>query len=122
MTIKTLLIVDDSMTARLLIQAMIQELQPEWNFLQAASADEAIDILQNSSVDYFSIDYNMPGKTGLDLIHIIRQSHPKNRIVLLTANTQPQIEKKAKQLDSICVYKPLTDAVIKQIEKYFIHD
>ncbi|MDH5360713.1 MAG: response regulator [Gammaproteobacteria bacterium] len=122
MTIKTLLIVDDSTTARLLIQAMLKELHPEWNYLQAANAEEALEILQKSPVDYFSIDYNMPNVTGLELIHTIRQNHPNNRIVLLTANIQPQVDIKAKQLDCLCLNKPLTDSVIKQAAEHFTHE
>lgn len=121
MTIKTLLIVDDSTTARLLIKAMFEELHPEWNYLQAASANEALEVLRQSAADYFSIDYNMPGKNGVELIQEIRKTHPDKPIVLLTANIQPQVEEKAKHLNSICIYKPLTDAAIKQAEEYFTH-
>ena len=122
MTIKTLLIVDDSTTARLLIKAMFEELHPDWEYLQAASGDEALVLLQHSSVDYFSIDYNMPGLSGLDLIQKVRTTHSENPIVLLTANIQPQIEEKAKNLNCLCIHKPLTDNAIKQAEEYFTHE
>ena len=122
MTTKTLLIVDDSMTARLLIQSMFTELQPDWCYLQAAGGDEALDIVQKNHVDYFTIDYNMPGLSGLELIEKIRTTHPDNPIVLLTANIQPQIETKAKQHNTQCLHKPLTDDTIKQAEEYFSHE
>lgn len=122
MTIKTLLIVDDSMTARLLIKAMFEELHPEWNYLQADSTDNALEVLQQSPVDFFTIDYNMPGLTGLDLIQEIRKIHPDKPIVLLTANIQPQIEVKAKQFNSMCIHKPLTEDAIKQAEEFFTHE
>ncbi|MDH5183861.1 MAG: response regulator [Gammaproteobacteria bacterium] len=122
MTTKTLLIVDDSTTSRLLIKAMFAEIQPEWNYLQAAGGDEALNILQSTPVDYFSIDYNMPGLSGLELIEEVRKTHPQSPIVLLTANIQPQIEEKSKLFNSLCIHKPLTDDTIKQAEEHFSHE
>jgi len=122
MTIKTLLIVDDSVTARLLIKAMFEELHPDWAYLQANNAKEALSILQNSNVDYFSIDYNMPGQSGLELIEEIRKQHKEHRAILLTANIQPQIVKKAESLNVLCLHKPLSDELIQQAEAYFSHE
>lgn len=119
MKIKTLLIVDDSTTARLLVKAMFEVLHPEWNYLEAANGDEALKILQQSSVDFFSIDYNMPEKNGLELIQEIRKNLPDKPIVLLTANIQPEIEDKATSFNCLCIHKPFTEAAIKQAEEFF---
>ena len=116
------MIVDDSTTARLLIKAMFEEIHSDWNYLQASSTDEALELVKSSSIDYFSIDYNMPGRNGVELIQEIRKTHTTSPIVLLTANIQPQVAEKAKKLNTLCIHKPLTDDAIKQAEEYFTHE
>jgi CheY-like chemotaxis protein len=39
---KKLLIVDDSKVSRMVIRAHVKAVQPEWEFIEAASGEEAI--------------------------------------------------------------------------------
>ncbi len=47
-----------------------------FNIITAESAEEAIKILSDESIDLLITDHFMPQKTGLELIEEVNQSHP----------------------------------------------
>jgi len=50
----------------------------------AASADEAITQLQRTPADYAVIDLRMPGRSGLELVQALHQTHPSLQALILT--------------------------------------
>jgi two-component system, NarL family, nitrate/nitrite response regulator NarL len=52
---------------------------------QAASADEALDLVQQTSPDVALLDVSMPGD-GLHAAQRITSGHPKTRVVMLTVS------------------------------------
>jgi CheY-like chemotaxis protein len=119
MSKKTVLIVDDSMTARLIIKSILEQIRPDWQILQAPSAKDAIAMDSEHSIDFFVIDYHMPETTGLELIEKLPKRVQERRTVLLTANIQPQISERAKMLNALCLHKPITEDIIKKTANYF---
>ena len=55
------------------------------NVLTAASYDEALDIYRNETIDMLFVDIEMPGKSGIDLVEMIRADDRKTPIVMVTA-------------------------------------
>ncbi len=60
------------------------------NVLTAASYDEALDIYRNETIDMLFVDIEMPGKSGIDLVKVIRIDDKKTPIVMVTAYSDTQ--------------------------------
>ena len=55
------------------------------NVLTAASYDEALKIYHGEEIDMLFVDIEMPGKSGIDLVEVIRTDDKKTPIVMVTA-------------------------------------
>jgi CheY-like chemotaxis protein len=103
------LVVDDSKLARIVVGKAIAALQPDWERVEAGTADEALKILEGRSVDVVILDYNMPGRSGLDLAEDLRARFPAMPIALATANVQDEVIARARSYDVAFVPKPITE-------------
>jgi CheY-like chemotaxis protein len=113
---RSVLLVDDSKFARLLVKAFIESSFPDWTVDEAVDAIDAQTRADARSFDYFIIDFNMPGKNGLELGADIRQQHPQSTVALLTANIQQDIQNKTETLGMDFIAKPPTQ---EKITAYF---
>lgn len=109
----TILLVDDSKLARIVAGKTIAALQPEWRRVEASNADEALEALKAQPVDLAVLDFNMPGKDGLELAAELRQAYPDMPIAIITANVQNEIIARARELNATFVGKPVTEETIK---------
>lgn len=83
-TVKILL-VDDSVVAR---RVLTHALQDEFEICgYAASAQIALEKIDQLSPDLVVLDIHMPGMSGLELLPILRQLHPGLRVVLFSRST-----------------------------------
>lgn len=103
------LIVDDSKLARMVMASAFRRLRPDWDLVEATSAQEALDKISAGAIDLALVDFNMPGTDGLELLAKIRQSHPKIPVALVSANLQDEIIERTRELNAAFVPKPLTD-------------
>ena len=106
----TVLIVDDSKLARIVAGRKIHALQPDWQHVEAANAEEAMAIVGERQIDVALLDYNMPGRNGLDLAAQLRALHPAMPIAVITANVQDEVIARARAVDATFVGKPVTEA------------
>ncbi len=104
-----ILIVDDSKLARIVVGKALTALQPDWERVEAGAADEALSILERRTVDVVILDYNMPGRSGLDLAEDLRTRFPKMPIALATANVQDEVIARARAANVAFVAKPITE-------------
>jgi len=105
----TVLIVDDSKLARIVVGRAVATVQPGWSRIEAASAEEAETLLEHGGVDLMIIDYNMPGCNGLELADRVRSRFANMPIALATANVQDEIVAKARSINVTFVPKPITE-------------
>jgi putative nucleotidyltransferase with HDIG domain len=77
----TILIVDDERGPR---DSLRMILSPTYRVLQASSGAEALDCLRQESVDLMTLDLNMPGMHGRDLMRTVRSEFPQIEIVIIT--------------------------------------
>src|SRR5579875_1083332 len=63
----TVLIVDDSKLARIVAAKALTVLQPDWARQEASNAEEALAAIAGGTIDVALLDFNMPGRDGLDL-------------------------------------------------------
>lgn len=103
-----LLLVDDSRIARLSLSRQLKSLNLDLQLLEADSADAAEALLCDQSVDIALIDFNMPGRDGLELAESVSARFPKIRMALVTANIQDALALRARQLGMAFLPKPTT--------------
>ncbi len=77
----------------------------------AASGQQALDILQTASYDLILLDLIMPGLNGAEVARIVRQKYPETKIVIITAFPKEMV--KLQEGDS-------TDALF--IKPFKLHD
>ena len=104
----TVLVVDDSKLARINAGKALTQLQPEWRRLEAASAAEALSLVEREPIDVALVDFNMEEKDGLTLAAELREAHPTMPIAIITANIQDEIIARAREINASFVAKPLT--------------
>ena len=105
----TVLIVDDSKLARIVAGKALAALQPDWNRVEAANADDALAIVRDRKVDLALLDFNMPGKDGLELAAELRSFRPDMPIAVITANVQDEVIARARAVSAAFVGKPVTE-------------
>jgi CheY-like chemotaxis protein len=106
------LIVDDSKLARMVMASALRRIRPDWELVEATSAQDALEAISVGSVDLALVDFNMPGTDGLELLAKIRQLHPKMPVALVSANLQDEIISRTRELNAAFVAKPLTDEAL----------
>lgn len=112
----TMLIIDDSRVARMLLRAFVLERRPEMVVLEAANADEALArAAQTPAINLVSIDYSMPGVDGLQLAEQLQAALPAARKVLMTANIQESIRSRAEAMGIRFIAKPITEASVDSL-------
>ena len=105
----TILIVDDSKLARIVMSKAITALQPEWARVEAGSADEAMAIVEKQTVDVAVLDFNMPGRDGLVLAAELRARFPEMSIAVATANVQDEVIAGTRAANATFINKPVTE-------------
>ncbi len=105
---KTILIVDDSKLARLIISNIINACYPHWKIIEAEDVVDAAEKSKGRSFDAISLDVNMPGEDGLSFAPRLKKMCPDIPIALLTANIQPKVQERAKELGLYFIPKPIT--------------
>ncbi len=76
-----ILVVDDDPAARLSLQAILEEL---YEVAVAASVDEAERILAEQHILVLVTDYEMPERSGMDLIFLVLEKYPLIVPILFT--------------------------------------
>ncbi len=114
-TKKTLLVVDDSKVSRMMICKIVKERHPEWTLEEAANGEEALQKAQQVEIDFYSVDLNMPGMDGIELIEQLLVKYSDAKIVLLTANVQENVIEIALKLGAACVHKPINEESIDKM-------
>lgn len=109
----TILIVDDSKLARIVIRRALAALESDWKIVEASSADTAMAALSAEPIHAALIDYNMPGKNGLEVLEDIRALYPSLPVALTTANVQDAILEGARALNAAYLRKPMSAEVLQ---------
>jgi CheY-like chemotaxis protein len=106
------LIVDDSKLARMVMASAFRRIRSDWELIEAANATDALEAISTQAVDITLVDFNMPGTDGLELVGLIRKTHPKMPVAVVSANVQTEIISRARELNAAFIAKPLTDEAL----------
>jgi CheY-like chemotaxis protein len=109
---KTVLVVDDSRVSRLMARQFILSARPDWTVMDAATGEEALDLVKTIAPALILIDVNMPGIGGMAAAEQLRNNCPSAYISLVTANVQNATRNRANELGIGFMEKPITEARI----------
>jgi len=89
----TILVVDDSPTARLQLRVVLEE--AGFAVLEADNGLEGLEEARRNPVDAMVVDLNMPVMTGLEMIAAVRQltAHRKTPIIVGTTEASEEAVK-----------------------------
>ena len=113
--IKKILIVDDSLVARMVIQHSIPT-DKGYEVLTALNGKEGVEKFRRFMPDVTFMDLNMPELDGYSAMKQILAFSPKAIIISLTADTQEKSISKATELGAFAVIlKPPTPDLIRAL-------
>jgi len=77
-----ILVIDDDENYRAVLRGFIEE--KGHTVLEASGADEGLKVFSEEKIDLVVSDMMMPVKSGLDLLHALKQIQPKVLFIMVT--------------------------------------
>jgi CheY-like chemotaxis protein len=93
---KVVLFVDDEEMVLTVGSLMLQKLGCK--VLTASRGQEAIDIFKKNDIDFVVLDMQMPGMSGYEVYHQLKEIQPKVKILLASGYTGIQPEKRIESI------------------------
>lgn len=87
MSMKKILIVDDSPTMRRMVTASLRDLQ-DVSFNEAGSGLEAIEQLALAPFDLMVLDLNMPDMHGMEVVRFVRRHQTYRALPIIVLTTR----------------------------------
>ena len=122
MKLNKVLLVDDSEADQYLTQIVVQDYNPNIEFLVASDGREALDMLaaMDAYPDLVLLDINMPGLNGYNFLDEYSQLDNQSAIVVMLSSSS-QTSDKERCLSYECVVdyfiKPLTKEDLERLEE-----
>lgn len=114
---KRIIVVDDSVTARMFIKRCLQIIGlQEAEFAEAGNGKEALSLLKKEPADLLVTDLNMPVMDGETLLKWIKGNPRLNTtpVVVITSAGNPAKEAQLNDLGAHCVLnKPVNPALLR---------
>ena len=114
--VQTILVVDDSGTARMIIKQCLAIIGlKDKKYLEASNGRDAVEVLKQSSVDLVVTDLNMPVMDGEALLLEIKGSTDWKKIpvIVITSTSNDVREKTLREVGAEAVIsKPVNPAVL----------
>lgn len=108
MTVRRILIVDDSPDVRRMLAISLRMLGPEFDVLEVPSAEEALFIGSRLPLDLMVADVRLPGMSGLDMLVRLRKRSPELKVILVTGSVDAQIRRQVADAGADAFfYKPV---------------
>jgi two-component system, chemotaxis family, chemotaxis protein CheY len=108
MTMKVLIVDDSAMARKMLIKALPQELTQAIS--QASNGQEALAICRQQHIDLMFLDLQMPVLDGYQTLLEIRNEKLPCKVVIVSADVQPDAEKITNRLGAVAFLKKPIDA------------
>jgi len=107
------LVVDDSKLARMAVAKALTAIHPDWTRVEAANADEALAFAKSDSFDMAILDFNMPGRDGLQLATEMLALRPGVPLAVISANHQVEVVTRAREVGATFLQKPVTEKALR---------
>ncbi len=83
--LKKILVVDDYLPTRNLIVDTLGQ-SAQYQIQEAENGQDALHLFENNDFDLIISDIMMPGMSGMDLLHMIRERNPAAAVIMITGN------------------------------------
>jgi len=122
----TIVIADDSRTARFLIRQYLEMVGfYHAEFIEAENGRQALQLLKESKADILFTDYKMPEMDGLDLLRRVKASptlHELPVVVITSFANQAKIDELSENGAYAVLQKPLSLSKLHETMKPFLSD
>lgn len=115
MTIRVLLVDDETGFVETLAKRLNLR---RFDVVTAASANEALEVLERVEVDVAVVDVRMPGTDGIEATRSIRNRHPSVEVILLTGHASLEASHEGLAIGAFdYILKPVSiDELVYKIE------
>lgn len=112
-----ILIIDDSVVARLSLKACLPK--DTHQLLEAADGLQGVALFTTERPDITFLDLTMPGMDGAEALRQIRTADAHARVIILTADIQRKTIERVMQLGAYAVIKkpPSQEAVLTELNR-----
>ena len=112
------LIVDDHELVLSGLQKLVYQYYPKAFICTAKSAEDAIIQLGQKQWDFVITDVSLPGKSGIELVQIIKEKSSESKIIVVTQHTELWIIKQLVEVapDAIALKMNEQEEIIKAIQ------
>ena len=113
-----IMIIDDSLVARMSLKACIPK-DAGHELTEGNDGSVAIELYQSFKPDVTFMDLTMPGMDGIVALEAIRRLDPSARVIILTADIQRRTIERVTELGACAVVKkpPAKEAVLAELDK-----
>lgn len=84
------LIADDHANVRRGLREIVTDAFAGTHFSEAANGDEVLAQLAKSQCGVLLLDINMPGRSGLDVLHDVRHMYPQLPVIMVSVQPENQ--------------------------------
>lgn len=113
-----ILIVDDSVIARMSVKSCIPKDQGH-DLTEAGDGTTALEKFRSVLPDVTFLDITMPDKSGLEVLEELRLDFPNAIVIILSADIQKQTQERAQQLGAFSIVRkpPVKEVVQAELVK-----
>lgn len=116
---ETVLVVDDDEIQLEITEDLLQSMGVQHVVKARDGMEQALEIMQQHPIDAATLDFHMAGINGIELLRSVRNLQPAAKYVLLTADSHETIAREATTLGALYCPKPLNNAQLDRILRYF---
>lgn len=112
-----ILVVDDSLSARMLLKnAFSEAIKKNSNFFEASNGEEAVEIFKQENPNIIFMDLTMPKMNGMEALQEIKKISPEAIVVMVTADRQKETKKELVAAGAANVLnKPVDEDELREI-------
>jgi DNA-binding response OmpR family regulator len=119
--VKRILLAEDEEVLRMLVVDTLEE--NDYQVDEASDGIEAVQLFDENNYDLLVLDYMMPGLTGLEVIHHVRQKNKEVKILMLSAKSQQfEQEKVIEAGANYFMAKPFSPMELKNMVEDILHE
>jgi len=116
---KKVMIVEVDHATRSTLRTFIKDKRPDWIVIEAENGYQAMEITDQESIDFFTIDHFLPSLSGLNLIIELKRMHTPGKFVLFTSPLADHLKTEIEVMAVEHLDKPVTEKAMHAMLRHF---